>query len=93
MYWTYKLVSEAYYWNTHFVASVTEPDSTCSLYDLHFTSNIKDSGVSMEILNASTSLHKLATKHKTRRIIRMFILNTYWLFLIFLVVEVLHKTA
>ena len=49
MCWTYMLVTEAYYWDTHSVASVKEPDSIWGPYNGHFTSNNKDTRVLMSI--------------------------------------------
>ena len=62
MHQTYVLVTEVYYQNTHSVAGVTEPDSTWSLYDGHFASNKKDSGVPINIFKCLNSFSESVNK-------------------------------
>ena len=56
-----------YYQNTYSVVSVTEPDSTCSLYDGHFSSNKKDSNVLMNISECLNNFSEVFDKAQRQK--------------------------
>ena len=56
------VVTETYFRNTHFVASVTEPDSTWSPYDGHFISNNNDVQIPMSISKCLNNLSEVVDK-------------------------------
>ena len=53
------VVTETYFQNTHSVASVTEPDSTWSPYDGHYTSDNEDKKVPMSISKCLNNLSEV----------------------------------
>ena len=62
MYQTYMMLSEVYFRNAHSLASGTEPEPTCSLYDVHLTYNNKGSGVLMNISKCLNNFSEAANK-------------------------------
>ena len=56
------LVTDMYIQNTHSMASVTEPNSTWSPYNGHFTSNNKDIQVPMSISKCLTTFSEVVDK-------------------------------
>ena len=56
------LIAEACFQNTHSVASVTEPDSTKSPYDGHFTSNSEDTRALISISKCFNNFSEVVDK-------------------------------